>query len=268
MLPTRYARGDFRQLKASATLCCFLAGCFLAAGLLASSVTEAGSLVVELTNAKGVKMVGAIQRWDQDGNHRQPVDPKAVIDAPRVDATAVPAGNGKWVFKDLPKGKYDLVILAEGKLRVEGFEFVPVKEFDPFLPPDGPIDDEARQTVLKDIEQSKHYENKVVPLYLTGDKKVIRVLVMLIRDLPTSYTPGSGTIRHEVWQYNWNYGGWQKDKRTKVLDRLLLQVDQLRQWTWLWDPKLGGIEIADKPVTIKYEMPTANQRKLKGLYPY
>ncbi len=241
--------------------------CALAVWLNATEA-EAGKLVVELGGVQGVKMVGAIQRWDQDGNHRQPVDPKAVIDSPRVDATATPAGNGQWVFKDLAKGVYDLIILAEGKVRIEGFQFVPVKEFDPFLPPDGPIDEEARQFVLKDIEQSKHYENKVVPLYLTGDKKVIRALVMLIRDLPTSYTPGTGTIRHEVWQYNWNYGGWQKDKRTKVLDRLLLDVAELRQWTWLWDPKLGGIEVGDKPVTVKYELPARNQRQLKGLYPY
>ena len=33
----------------------------------------------------------------------------------------------------------------------------------------------------------KHYENKVVPLYLSGDEKQVRILMQLVRDLPTSY---------------------------------------------------------------------------------
>ena len=50
-------------------------------------------------------------------------------------------------------------------------------------------------------------------------------------------------MRHEIWQYNWNYGGWQKDKRTRVLDRTIMQVSELRKWHWLWEPKLGGIKV-------------------------
>ena len=30
------------------------------------------------------------------------------------------------------------------------------------------------------------------------------------------------TVRHEVWQYTYRYGGWVKDGRTKVLDRVLM----------------------------------------------
>ena len=99
--------------------------------------------------------------------------------------------------------------------------------------------------------------------------KVVRVLVMLIRDKPTSYTPGAGTMRHEIWQYTWKYGGWQKEKRTRVLDRVLLQVSELRRWTWLWDARLGGIEVKGAPLNVKYELskPSAT-RELKGLYPY
>ena len=151
-----------------------------------------------------------------------------------------------------------------------GFEYAPVKEFDPFFKPTTKVEDEeARDWIVDDIKKSKHFENKVEPLYLGGDKKMVRILMMLIRDQPTSYTPGSGTIRHEIWQYTWNYGGWQKEKRTKVLDRVLMQVSDLRQWTWLWDPKLGAIEVKDLPITIKYTMPGRDSaEKLKGLYPY
>ena len=57
-------------------------------------------------------------------------------------------------------------------------------------------------------------------------------------------------MRHEIWQFSWNYGAWQKERRTRVLDRILMHRDQLRKWTWLWDAKLGGVEVtaaADDP---------------------
>jgi hypothetical protein len=76
-------------------------------------------------------------------------------------------------------------------------------------------------------------------------------------------------MRFEVWQYTWNYGGWVKERRTRVLHRVLLQVSELRQWTWLWEPKLGGIEVKDAPITVDYKLPTAAESaKLKGLRPY
>ncbi len=209
------------------------------------------------------------------GRGRQPSpspDPKAKIDAPTVDAKALDVGGGRWVFQKLPPGKYDLVILAKGRRRVEGFQYVPVKESDPFFPANIGIEPEARQFIVADVKKSPHYENRVEPLYFGGNKKAVRVLVMLLRDKPTSYEgdfPGAATIRHEIWQYSWNYGGWQKEKRTKVIDRIILHRDELRKWTWLWDPKLGGIEVRDKPITVEYDLPRAfSQKKLKGLYPY
>lgn len=257
----------------------------------------AAKVTVDLGKSQGVSFVGAIQRWDEDGNHRKLPDPKAQIGAPVVDATALDEGNGQWVFKNLPKGKYDLVILGaggkgdsprlgeapsgpfrqtgtvpfSGPWRIEGFQFVPVHEFDPFFPPDMGIDEETREFVLDHIKKSPQYENVVEPLYLVGDKKVVRVLMMLLRNKPTTYNeiPNAATLRHEVWQYSSNYGGWQKDKRTKVIDRVIMNGDELRRWTWLWDPKLGGINVASSPVHVRYQLPApSGQRKLKGLYPY
>jgi hypothetical protein len=232
----------------------------------------AAKLTVEIADSEGVAFVGAIQRWDADGNARRQPDPKAKIDAPAVDAQAVAAEGGRWVFNDLPNGTYDLVILAKDRRRIEGFQFAPVKEFDPFIAPTATPEDEARDWILDDVKKSPHYENRVEPLYLAGDAKAVRLLVMLIRDKTTSYEgdmPGAATIRHEIWQYSWNYGGWQKEKRTKVMDRAILHRDELRKWTWLWDPSLGGIVVKGEPVTIKTAMskPSA-EKKLKGLYPY
>jgi hypothetical protein len=232
----------------------------------------AGRLTVNLGKTQGVTFVAAVQRWDEDGNHRRVPDAKAKIDAPAVDAKAVDTGGGRWLFQKLPPGKYDLVILAKDRRRIEGFQYVPVKEFDAFFPQNAAVGSETHRFIIADVKTSPHYENRVEPLYLAGDKKAVRLLVMLIRDKPTSYEgdlPGAATIRHEIWQYSWNYGGWQKEKRTKVMDRVMLHRDELRKWTWLWDPKLGGIEVGDKPMTIEYGLPRpSGEKKLKGLYPY
>jgi hypothetical protein len=235
------------------------------------TLATAAKLTVNLGNAEGVTSVGAIQRWDADGNHRKLPDSKAKIESPAVDATARDEGGGHWTFTNLPKGKYDLVIMADGRRRFEGFQYVPVHEFDPFFEPNMRIDDETRKFLLDDIKKSPQYENVVEPLYMAGNKKAVRVLMMLIRNKQTTYDeiPNAATIRHEIWQYSWNYGGWQKDKRTKVMDRVIMNRDDLRKWTWLWDPKLGGIEVGGRPISVQYQLPKpSGERKLKGLYPY
>jgi len=252
-----------RTVLSLAVSCLLLAGRPLALG---------AKVTVDLGRSGGnVTFVGAMNRWDEDGNARREVNPKQKIDAPEVDAKAVHAGEGKWVFNNLAPGKYDLVILARDRIRVEGWYYTPVLEFDPIFPPTATTDDETAEFIVDHIKKSPHYENKVVPLYLGGDKKAVRILVMLIRDKVTSYeseSAGAATMRHEIWQYDWNYGGWVKNRRTRVLDRILMHRDELRKWTWLWDPTLGGIEVKNRPLTVTYQIPPTGDQKLKGLRPY
>jgi hypothetical protein len=231
-----------------------LAGVAAAPGRLA-----AGDLTVDLGRSEGVTSVGALARWDADGGPRAPVNPKAKLDAPAVTARAERRAGNRWVFPKLPPGRYDLVILARGRVRVEGFHYPPVREFDPFLPPTAKAPEEARDAIVRDIAASRHYENKVTPLYLAGDDKQVRVLVQLVRDQPTSYDGDFGapaaTVRHEVWQYTDRTGAWVKERQTKVLDRVLLARDELRRWTWVWEPRLGGIEVGRGPARVAYELP-------------
>lgn len=219
-----------------------------------------GELTVHLKNARDrVTLVGAIERWDVDGNPRRPVDPRARPDAPVVTAKALALGEDVWRFEKLPAGRYDLVVLLDRQVRLEGFCYPPVLEFDPFLrQANGPPESVARQ-VTQDIVKSKQYENKVRPLFMEGNDKAVRVLMQLLRDEATSFDAEFGepvaTLRYEVWQYQNRYGGWTKEKRTRVFQRVLLSKRELQDWTWLWDPRLGGIEIQGKPVQLDYELP-------------
>jgi hypothetical protein len=147
-----------------------------------------------------------------------------------------------------------------------------VLEFDPLLKHSAKIPEMPRTQVAKEIAQSRHYENKVTGLYYAGDDRQVRVLVQLLRDQPTSFDCQHGepvaTLRHEVWQYTNHYGGWVKEKRTRVLDRILMPKEKLRRWTWIWQPELGGIEIRKKPVTLSFELPLQyDPKRVQGLLP-
>jgi hypothetical protein len=245
----------------------------LASASWGSDSALGGELTMELGKSAGVTLVGAIRRWDEDGKARVPVDPKARIDSPRVDARAEPGPNGRWSFRNLAEGQYDLVVLATGHIRVEGFTYPPINEFDPFLAADARSpQDETREWIVRDISRARHFENKVSPLFLAGDEKQVRILVQLVRDEPTSFDSDFGapaaTVRHEIWQYTNHYGGWVKDRSTRVLDRVLMARDELRLWTWVWQPRLGGIKVGEKPVTISYKLPVKFDPKSdRGWFP-
>jgi hypothetical protein len=234
----------------------------------------AAELTVLLDNAKDVVQVGLLDRWDRDGNPRVPVDPQALIDAPLFAFTARQGALGSWSFSDVPPGRYDLVIMLKDHVRIEGFHYPPVLEFDASLNHAEGLDEAIRKTITADIAQARHYENKVTPLYMAGDSRTVRVLVQLLRDEPTSYDSEYGepvaTLRHEVWQYTHHYGAWIKEKRTRVLDRILTAKRTLRQWTWVWVPQLGGIEIEQEQdhVIIRYPIPRAwRAADHAGLFP-
>ena len=71
------------------------------------SPVRAGDLIVDLGKAVDISMVGAVQRWDEEGKPRFPVDPKAKIAERRVNARAVRQGSGKWIFRNLPPAAFE-----------------------------------------------------------------------------------------------------------------------------------------------------------------
>ncbi|MCL2742324.1 MAG: hypothetical protein FWE67_00565 [Planctomycetaceae bacterium] len=267
-----------------------------------ASYIFAGGLTVQLKGDHGaVSFVGAIYRWDPDGLPKQADGSARVakeraeapkIDEPWVDFRAENKGNGKWVIEQqMPAGNYDLIIIKRGVMqRFEGWRYAPVLDFEEFFPPDAKVlcdkevndkkvqvtDEDSLQFVDKQIRQSKHYENKVIPLYFGGSyrkgqirPKQIRVLVMLLRDLQTTLDANSATMRFEIWQFEDRSGGYVKQKRTHVLHRIIMPRHELCQWTWLWDPALGNIEIKKNGNTaVEYTIPNTQDTKLQGLMPY
>lgn len=232
------------------------------ASCLWPAAVQAGDLELQLHAAQEFSLVGAIERWDADGNPRQPVDPRAQPAAPALAAQAQADDAGRWRFADLPPGRYDLLLLdAPSRVRVEGFSYPPVLDFDEFWSADATVEPDARDAVAEILGAEKHYENRVEPLFWAGDAEHVRVFVQLLRDAGTTFDAEFGqpvaTLRHEVWQYTYQFGGWQKEKRARLLDRTLLPVSELRRWTWVWAAELGGIEMTDADLHLEYRLPDA-----------
>ena len=139
----------------------------------------AAKLTLDLGNVQGIKLWAPSSAWDSDGNANKLVDKDQKIDQPQVQFTAEDSGHGKWVFADLPPASYDLVIMLD-KVRIEGFSYPPVMEFDPFIPPTATAVEEAQTYISDDIKKSPQYENKMACLYCGGNKKVTRALVQLL----------------------------------------------------------------------------------------
>jgi hypothetical protein len=250
---------SFKVMLASEVLC------------LGSAWLSAGELSVTIEPADRVASVGVVRRFAGDGTLVRPVDPKAQFEAPHRDAVTerVPA-----TFSDLKPGTYDLIIFLKDGTRLEGFH-VPV--FDELEEAGGdsfsrPASEEVQAEIRRQIKAGRYYENKVTPLFLRGDDEHVRVLMQLLRDEPTSLDAEFGTpvatVRYELWQFTNRFGTWSRDRKSKVLHRVLESKDRLRKRRWLWASELGGIRITDEKLRQKatYRLPD-RLSDLPGLQP-
>lgn len=271
---------------------------FLLLFLIGVPDLSAGELIVEMEGGDAdITLLGAVARWDSDGLPAKAdgtplsIDPKASLAEPYVDARAIRLQPGCWKFENLRPNTYDLIIIqAKKKRRLEGFRFAPVRDFDPFLPPDAGVfhdreengmprekvaDMESYAWVVGAIEKAPHYENKAAALWLGGDytkgrdrPKFVRSLVLLLRDEKTSFDaamPGAATLRFEIWQFDHQGGTFVKNRKTQVLHRVLVPRKELAEWSWLWEPALGDIIVSSGTSrTVRYDLQASpNQRGLK-----
>jgi len=236
------------------------------------SASQAGELTISVAPDSRVASIGVVRRFDENGTLARPVNPKAKFEAPYYDQVI---SRGSAHFQNLLPGTYDAIVFLKDGTRLEGYHWPIFNEFDD---PDDPAfatppPDEVVQFLKDKIAGTRYYENKVTPLVFAGDEKHVRVLMQLLRDRKTSYDKKFGapvaTLRYEVWQFTNQYGGWVRDKHSKVLHRLLDSVANMRTKTWLWDRKLGGWKVTPDraAMTVSYEIP-ADLTALPGLKPY
>lgn len=258
-----------------------LTGCPLARRLLAILMTvtliafvpqaaPAGELVVKVQPAEKVEWIGVVRRFNQDGTLARPVDPKARLDAPHCDARSAGASA---TFRDLPAGTYDVIVFLKDGTRLEGYHWPIFNEFDDPHDPAfaSPPPDDVAALIREKISETRYYENRVSVLAMAGDEQQVRVLMQLLRDRATSFDAQFGapvaTLRYEVWQFSNNFGGWTRDRHSKVLHRVLDAKSRVLKQTWLWDPSLGGVEVSRAgTATLEYAVPSLpNLQKRPGL---
>lgn len=242
------------------------------AALLPLASGSGGEIRVTITPEDRVQEIGVVRRFDAIGMPVREVDPKAKFHAPYRDQTAT---GGSAVFRNLPLGKYDVILFLDDGTRIEGYHWPIFDEFeDPALPGfRTPPPDEVAELVREKIAAGRYYENKIEPLAMGGDEEQVRVLVQLLRDERTSFDGMFGepvaTLRYEIWQYDNQFGGWVKERQTRLLHRLIDGKSRMRKRTWLWDPKLGGLELREPGdrVQLDYRLP-AKPKEVPGLHPY
>ena len=220
----------------------------LVTALLLTGVSRlpAGELTISIEPAERVASIGVVRRFGEDGKLLRAVDPKATFTAPHRDAKSesVPA-----TFRELPEGTYDVIVFLKDGTRLEGFHMPVFDELDETgtesfsQPPSEEVQTEIRRL----IKVGRYYENKVTPLFIRGNDERTRVLVQLVRDEPTSLDADFGapvaTVRYELWQFTNRFGSWSRDRKSKILHRVLEAKDKFKQRRWLWTSDLGGQRI-------------------------
>ena len=120
--------------------------------------------------------------------------------------------------------------------------------------------DETRDGIVKDIAKSQHYENKVSPLFLAGRREAGA-------DSRAARSRPADQLRRRLRRPG-GHGSPRGLAIHQQLRRLGQGPQDRRSWTGSsWpgansddgpgsgSPRLGGIEVGRKPVTITYELP-------------
>ncbi len=235
-----------------------------------SPCVNSAEVVIHLDDGGNWDAVGLIQRWDELGFRIGTYKIDGAIDRPPFRVTCVRASSAKWVAANVPPGRYDICLLSvKRRVRIEGFYFAPVLELDEHWYRFRAAPAEVRRAVVQWVRGRRWYENKVTPLFVAGNEGRARVFVQLLRDRPTSADGLLGqpvaTLRYELWQFDKRFGVWDQERTTKVLYRLRMPRLELRQWTWLWDPRLGGVSVVEPRTDFRYRVPGKSSGQVGGL---
>ena len=214
----------------------------LAASLLfpAALCPAAGKIAGKITNPGRCLGVAAVRRGGS---------------MTRLKVEALPGTldkkTGKFVIPGLPEGRYDVRVHVEGG-HIDGADL----KLDESQQSDEPLTEKDRKAILKKIENfPERYSDILRPLYLQGNHKFAKALVEKIRYRPFhSGAKNARNWRVEIWIFEYYYGGWVKKRHGwKVLARIRspyqMPRDKFDNLLWLFDPKLGGFDVADGKTT-------------------
>jgi hypothetical protein len=166
---------------------------------------------------------------------------------PQVFAGQYDAATGKFTIPNLPDGAYDLRIKIDGGT-IEGVDLRQDKSDD-----DREFGDADRKEILDKIT---NYQDDFMDthraLCLTGNGSHAKALVENIRNRDF-HTGEKGEIiwRVEIWLYDYYNGGWVRRQhgwqvvaRIRTGDKGDTSNESFRNLLRLFDPKLGGVEVA------------------------
>lgn len=165
-----------------------------------------------------------------------------------------------WVVSGLSAGYYDLWIDTD-KGVVEGANMKIINEIGEVEVPGEdvpPLSDRDKKKIADYCMTMKIFENNRRVLAIDGHKERARVLIEKLMTAQTSLPSEEPIVfwRPEVWQFEFMYGGWVKNKRSTVLEREKLTYPMWRQLRYRFDPQIGGIKVADDaPARVTYQLP-------------
>jgi len=210
----------------------------------AGAATKAtGKITGKIANPKRCTGVGVVTR----GGTKTRL--KVTATRGKYDAT-----TGEFEIAGLKDGLYDLRVYVKGG-HIDGCDL----KMDPSQESDKPMTKKDREKIMKYVEDfPERFCDILRPMYLEGNHEFAKMLVEKIRYRPFhSGTPGERLWRVEIWVFQNYYGGWRKKQhgwqvlaRERATRRTPEEREKFDNMMWLFDPKIGGIEVEDGETTV------------------
>ncbi|MBL7223443.1 MAG: hypothetical protein ISS72_06305 [Candidatus Brocadiae bacterium] len=253
----------------------------LAMGLCAAAPAGTGRVVGKLTPAGRAVRVGAVER----------VPPTIMKLLDKTHWGRLDEARGSYVVDNLKPGTYDLAVETKAGriegvvLRVRGEAGQAVYDLEPatgaiatqrfdieqYLEEGQAVSDEERAKIIRTklrvdklidrvtkLTKVSRFIDKVRPLWVHGTRQRAVVLVELTRDRAFYASKGGEAIwRVETWPFVWMSDVWHKPRKgLRVWQRLRLQGDAWSRLGYVFDPRLGGVEVvAGKDTTLDVAVP-------------
>jgi len=203
-----------------------------------------------LAKVRQARMTAVYLRRDAPAGAKEEPPKKVPLkdeERPQVSDTLLGLISLMRVRDRLPRD-YDLVIdVRGGKAGAITVE--------PLSPEMTPAD---RKWLTDWVNNLKIFENKKRVLEIEGTSKQARVLVEKLRDKPTTLAAKEPMAiwRVEIFDFRKYYGGWTKEKY-HVIVRERVPIRRFRTYRWVFEKRLGGIQVgADSVTTVpEYEIP-------------